>query len=320
MKTSELVVASLLGGALLVGCGDSGTSTGTDSGTDTTTAGTDTTAGTETTDTTDTTDTGNDTDPVGADCSVNEDCSSRVCEKFTDPATGMCVEAPANGNTRIMGTLRALDSNADVITAEINAVAALSAIGDPLNAESIVKGTSDSMGIFDFTSSEPIDAPIGLIALVNTAGYQVTATGLAQPISGNAYGPATTVRDIWAVPTAALDTWNAALMADMDFDQATLPLGAKGGVVGLVRDSSGAPLAGATVVAVDPDTSTAEVRYIDEAGTGVTTGPTSSNGLFILVKPGLKEQFTVTGVSGTAIGTAGSATKDAVFVMVLNVE
>jgi hypothetical protein len=100
-----------------------------------------------------------------------------------------------------------------------------------------------------------------------------------------------------------------------------LPLGESGGVVGLVRDATtGDLIEGAVVVSVDPDASSAKVRYLNAAGDGFTTEMTSTQGMFIVVDPGLGEDFDVEigGVSQGLSGTAGSA-NGAIFTLIMNV-
>jgi hypothetical protein len=106
---------------------------------------------------------------------------------------------------------------------------------------------------------------------------------------------------------------------DPDVDQAKLPLGENGGVIGLVRDTTGAPVAGAQVVPTS-DTSMAFIRYLAEDGT-FTADMTSATGHFVIIGPGLGETFTVQmgGMDVSGVGTAGS-TNDAAFTLVMTVQ
>ncbi len=257
-----------------------------------------------------------DTAANGEDCAVNLDCASRVCEKFTTTEVGVCVDPPEGGATRIMGTVRNLIDGAPFPSAELRVLAALDALSDPTAATPLFTGTADGAGVYDFTSPTPIDAPIGTIALLVEDGHYPTATGIARPVGGNSYGPAGDVFDLWVLPDATLTDWNGYLQGD-DALAEFVPLGEKGGVVGVVRDSSGDPMAGAVVESTIGDGSVALIRYLAEDGMSFTSDMTSSNGLFILVAPQLAEEFTVAGTD--AVGTAGSAATGAVFVMALNV-
>ena len=331
-KTSLLAGLGLLTSLALLACVDSGTTT-TDGGSTTeqdtgtsagATEGTGATSDASTTGgpSTTTDDPATTADPSagdtaanGDDCVVNLDCASRVCEKFTTPEVGVCVDPPDGGSTRVMGTIRDLEGGAPVGGAELRVLAAASALGDPTAASPLFMGTADGAGVYDFESPGPISAPIGIVGLLVEAGRYPTATGLAKPVAGSSYGPAADVWDLWVLSDATLGAWNGLLQADAaltDF----LPLGDKGGVVGIVRDSTGQPMAGAVVESKNPG-SAAMIRYLAEDGASFTSDMTSSNGLFVLVAPMLAEEFTVAGAD--VVGTAGSAMTGAVFVMALNV-
>lgn len=260
---------------------------------------------------------------VGEACSTNEDCSTQVCLQFqaSPPVEGTCEETPADCNTRIYGRVLDFASGEVVEGIEVRAEAALTAAGDPEGAAGLISATSDANGQFDATSTEPLAAPIGLVALTSGEGYFITATGLASPVGSTEYGPATTQRDIWAVPEASLTEWSGFLEADPEFEN-YLPLGVAGGVVGRVRDlNTGDPVAGAVVVPTDPDSSNAVLRYLNEAGDGFTDTETSSNGIFVLIQPGLGEEFDVEigGVAQDLVARAGSATAGgAIFTLIFN--
>ena len=333
----NLSLMTVLTATALVACGDDKGTSDTDGGstagtapvtstnpsassTDEPTDGTDGTAGTaggtEEATTTPTTSTdptmGGDTAADGEQCTANGDCASQGCLKFRDLEGGECVAAPPGGNTRIAGTLVDFATQAPVPNAELRVIGALSALSDPANAPPVITATADAAGQVDVTSTTPISEGIGIVGIITGGDYYTSATGLASPTAGN-YGPMNGNRDIWAVPSAKLTEWSGFLLTDPDLTT-SLPLGEKGGVVGFVRDGTGAPKAGAKVVSVKGATSTAKIRYLAADGMSFTSDVTSSNGIFILVGPGLAEKFKVEG--GTVEGTAGSAEK-AVFVMIL---
>ena len=280
------------------------TSGGTSEGTSDGTTGTPTTGAT--------TMMGGDTAADGEACAANDDCASLGCLKYRDLEDGECVAAPAGGNTRIAGTLIDFASGAPVPSTEVRVIGALSALSNPAMALPILAATSDADGKIDVTSMTPISEGIGIVGIITGGAYYTSATGLASPTAGN-YGPMNGNRDIWAVPSAKLTEWSGYLMADADI-ATSLPLGDKGGVVGFVRDATGAPKAGATVVSAKGAMSTAKIRYLAQDGMSFTSDATSSTGIFVLVSPGLAEKFMVEG--GTVQGTAGSA-ENAVFVMIL---
>ena len=323
LRPWTLSLMTLLTATTLMACGDDkGTSADETGGatmnetdaTDTTTGGD---QGTETAPTTTgatepTTTMTAETAADGESCSANGDCMSQGCLKYRDLSQGECVAAPENGNTRVTGTVLDFVTGEPIPSAEFRAIGALSALTDPLGATAAVMATADASGVIDAVSAMPLKEGIGLIAIISGGDYYTTATGIAAPISGNTYGPMNGNRDMWAMPAAKLTEWSGFLMADAALAE-FLPLGDKGGVVGFVRDGAGAAKAGAKVVPVK-DTSSAQVRYLNDDGLGFNSDATGSSGLFVLVNPGLAEGFKVEG--GTFEASAGSA-PNAAFVMVL---
>ncbi|WP_434422996.1 hypothetical protein [Nannocystis pusilla] len=347
MQRTSLVTLGLLTALVAtVGCGDDKGTTATDASTGTAadteepTAGTtptgtttDATAGTATTDDTEGTTTPTTTEGAceegmqmpgagaeGSACTLNADCESESCIKWTDSQTdAVCGVRAECGNTRFIGTLTDFATGEPIAGAELRVVGALAAIQGIESAVDIVKVTSGADGRIDATSETPVNTGIGVIGVVGGGDYYLTATGLAQPYTGDTlYPPLNGIHDIWGVPTAKLTEWSGFLMADAD--QAVvdaLPLGENGGVVGLVRQG-GVPVAGAVVVP-EMDSSTAAIRYLNEDGMGFNTDGTSSNGVFILLNPAIAEKFTaqLDGNQIGLVGTAGSA-KMAVFALIFN--
>ena len=335
LRPWTLSLITVLTATTLVACGDdkemttSDASTGsaTDDATDTAsssptdgTGGTTEEPGTETTNTPTTTPTttedptmSGDTAADGEACTVNDDCASVGCLKWRDLEMGECVAAPAGGNTRVAGTLIDFVTGLPIPGAELRVIGALSALSDPGMATPVLMGTANAMGQVDVTSSEPITEGIGIVGIITGGDYYTTATGIASPTAG-VYGPMNGNRDIWAVPTAKLTEWSGYLMADPEI-MPSLPLGEAGGVVGFVRDGTGAAKSGAKIISASMGADTkAKVRYLADDGMSFNSDATGTSGIFILVGPGLAERFMVEG--GTVEGTAGSA-KLAAFVLIL---
>jgi hypothetical protein len=257
----------------------------------------------------------------GTACTANGDCESESCLKWTDGQTdAVCGPRAECNNTRFIGTIFDFDTKAPVAGAELRVVGALSALQGPENAVPLVTTTSDANGRIDVTTETPINQGIGVIGVVTGENYYLTATGLAQPYPATtSYPPLNAIHDIWAVPLANLIAWTDLLQEDPDpVVGMNLPLGGAGGVIGLVRKGD-AGVADAVVVSEKAD-STAVIRYLNEDGMGFNADATSSNGVFVLVNPGLAERFTVevggapTGLSGTAGSSANAA-----FVLIFNV-
>lgn len=296
---------------------DTATSSPTD-GSATGTTGTTASSESETTPTTTTTDgtttmMGGDTAADGEACSANDDCASVGCLKWRDLEMGECVAAPPGGNTRVAGTLIDFVSGLPIPGAELRVIGALSALSDPGMATPVLMGTANDKGQVDVTSSEPITEGIGIVGIITGGDYYTTATGIASPTMG-VYGPMNGNRDVWAVPSAKLTEWSGYLMPDPEF-AGLLPLGDEGGVIGFVRDGTGAPKAGAKIISASMgDATKAKVRYLADDGLSFNSDGTGTSGIFVLVSPGLAERFKVEG--GTVEGTAGSA-KKAAFVLIL---
>lgn len=348
MQRTTLVSLGLLTVLLApVGCGDdkqgtesdSGTTTGTMTETGTTDSSTGTTMEQPTGTTAEMTTTGTTEAPTtgsvcpdpmvtepgaGADgsaCTANGDCMSESCIKFTDNQTdATCGPRAECSNTRFIGTLVDFDTKAPIAGGELMVVGALAALGGLENATPLLEVTADASGQIDVTSETPVTEGIGVIGVVGGGAYYVTATGLAQPYSGTStYPPLNGIHDIWGVPAAKLTEWSGYLMTDPDpMVASAVPLGDNGGVIGLVRKGE-AGVADAVVVS-EKDGSTAVIRYLNEDGMGFNPDATSSNGVFVLLNPGLAEKFTVEvgGAPTMLSGTAGSA-KGAAFVLIFNV-
>ncbi|MDC0670722.1 hypothetical protein [Nannocystis radixulma] len=257
----------------------------------------------------------------GSPCTLNADCESETCMKWTDTQTdATCGVRAECGNTRFIGTLTDFDTKEPIPNVELRVVGALAAIQGIESAVDIVKVTSGANGQIDATSATPVNTGIGVIGVVSGGDYYLTATGLAQPYEGSTlYPPLNGIHDIWAVPSAKLTEWSGYLMTDADMAVVdALPLGDNGGVIGLVRE--GTKGVADAVVVPEKDTSTGIVRYLNEDGMGFNADATSSNGVFVLLSPGIAEKYTVE-VAGQATnlwGTAGSA-KMASFVLIFNV-
>jgi hypothetical protein len=264
---------------------------------------------------------------AGDPCTSNGDCESGVCTIFTDvpinddAVCGEFVTTTALGcNTRITGTVFDFATGMPVADATVKVAGAVSAVGNPTGAMALAEATSGADGRIDVTTEMPVKQAIAIIALVESASGFLTATGLSAPIDDAMnYPVGNGIHDLWVVPTGPLGEWTTALEMDMDVPPDQLPLGEQGGVVGLVRDATGAPVAGAVVAPTDAE-STALVRYVNADNT-VSADMTTETGIFIVIGAnqfGEDFEATMDGAS-LATGTAG-ATDNAVFTLILNVD
>lgn len=325
----------------LMGCGDKDEPTTTDeTGSPLTTTGDEPTTGTpgttggestmgETGTPDDTTGEPTTTGPVGetaADgeaCVANGDCMSLGCEKFRDLEMGVCVAAPGGNQTRVMGTLVDFITLQPIANTEMRVLGALTALQNPVDGTADLMAMSDANGQLDVTTTTPFSASFGEVAIVQGGDYYTTATGIAAPLEGVNYGPMNGNHDMWAVPAAKLTEWSGLLAGDPDFmdpdpNKAPLPLGERGGVIGFVRDRTmGMGVAGKKIIGADDGMTDATIRYLSEDGLSFNSEMTGSSGIFVLIRPGLAEQFAVEGTDST--GSAGSALK-AAFVLILSVD
>jgi len=241
-----------------------------------------------------------------AGCAMQGGCDDGHCIIFSDapPDEGAyCDPLPPNAATRATGTVRSLSTQVAAAGASVAIAPALQAVTNPSGAMPILFDTTDGAGEFDVTSAGPVESAIGLIALAQLDGFYLTGTTTAEPLEGNVYPPSNDVHDLWLVNNADLDQWSALMQSDVEAAP-YLPLGNLGGVVGLVRDPNGTPMSGVTVTPVRR-LSQAVVRYV--AGADVVDSETAASGIFIIVNPGLAEEFTVQGPSGSATIVALSA-------------
>lgn len=295
------------------------------------TGGTDETGTASMTSTTAMTDTGEDTGPmmclgvggpnaVGEACTSNDDCESGVCTIYTDVPLNedaVCAETPANCGTRLTGTVFDFTTLEPVPNETVRVVGALQAITNPEMAMSIMETTSGADGRVDVTSDMAISASIAIIALAGGGDNFLTATGLASGDESGAYDVGVGNHDLWIVPAATLTEWSTTLEGDMEIPADLLPLGENGGIVGLVRDDTGAPVAGA-MVEPDADSSAAVVRYLADDGS-FNDQMTESSGIFVIFgAPTTGEDFNAL-VNGQVVASelAGSAA-GVIFTLILD--
>ena len=296
--------------------GTPGTTEGESTITDLTTGPDDTTSG-------ESTGPAGETAADGEPCLANGDCMSLGCEKFRDLEMGVCVAAPGGNQTRVMGTLVDFITLQPIADTEMRVLGALTALQNPVDGTADLTAMSDAGGQLDVTTTTPFSASFGEVAIVQGGEYYTTATGIAAPLEGVNYGPMNGNHDMWAVPSIKLTEWSALLVADPEFmdpdpDKAPLPLGERGGVIGFVRDrATGMGVAGKKIVGADDGMTDAVIRYLSEDQLSFNSEMTGSSGIFVLIRPGLAEQFAVEGTDST--GSAGSALK-AAFVLILSVD
>ncbi len=239
----------------------------------------------------------------GDACAANDDCASGVCVLFTDAPIdddAVCGPVPANCGMRVTGTIFDFSTGEPVSGATLVVAATSEVASNATGAMPIIEATSDANGRVDETSIMAISGPEGLVGLASAAGYSPTTTSLASPGPDmQTYPVGTGNHDIWLVPEAVLTNWSDQLALDPTIDVADLPLGDAGGVVGFVRDATGAPVAGAAVASAS-DVSSAVIRYLNDDGT-FNDAMTTELGVFVILDPAVPEDFEAA-VGGVPIG------------------
>jgi hypothetical protein len=258
----------------------------------------------------------------GLGCESNEDCASGVCNLFEDAPptpTAVCIPTPLACETWITATVRDITTTTPLPGAELRVLKALDAITNPAGAAPVALTTSDRVGHVDVVTDLAVDAPFGIVGVVDAPAYYTSGTPLAAPDVNNRYTVGIDVHELWVVPEATLDAWTNELALDPNIDPDALPLGANGGTVGIVRDAfTGLPVAGASVI--PPPDSFAQFRYPHSNGS-LDAIATDSTGLFVgLGVSTTGEELTVVTPSGTQATATLSSAAGIVFVAAFDVQ
>lgn len=228
-------------------------------------------------------------EPPGA-CFNNAMCDSCNCRTYRDTppdAMATCIDAQDEA-MMITATVLSFPSGEALPGIDVRVVNALDIVTTgAANATAIAEVVADAQGRIAVGLSEPPLDQVGIIAITSGDGYRETATGLAKP----PYEAANAIHDLYVVPQAQLTEYSDALMADAEV-ASFLPLGNEGGVVGIARNRyTGEPVAGATIESKTNGTQTgAVVRYHQPDGS-FTEDATSETGVYVIVNPGLAEEF-----------------------------
>ena len=259
--------------------------------------------------------------PAPGACYNNQGCDSCNCRVFTDnppDAEATCVEEQAEAMV-ITATVFDFPGQTAQPGITVKVVNALDiALGSLDTIEPIAEATSDASGRIEIALAEPPQDQIGIVALVQAAGFRDTATGLAKP----PYEPSNAIHDLFVVDDAALGEWSTALGQDAALAD-YLPLGDAGGVVGIARNRyTGDPVAGLEIVSLtNGDASEAIVRYLQDDGT-FADGTTTATGIYVILNPELAEEFEASldgAIVSTRANKAGSGAPG-VFTMNLTID
>lgn len=247
--------------------------------------------------------------PIGASCTRNEDCESLFCYAFSDaPADpdAYCQSASASCETRVVGTVRDIETRAAIAGAQVRIVGLISASVNPQSAPSLASGTTDENGRLDIETTAQVEQPVGLGSLIVASSYADSLALVSEPVdiqSATFYGPGVDAQDQWVVSAATVSAWSATLAQDpslIDY----LPLEDEGGFVGIAVDAqSGQPRAGVSIVSEAGSGTQAMIRYLANGGSSFSSSATDSSGLFVILNPGVGETFGM-GTQGFSVVTA----------------
>ncbi len=293
------IVASLFGITFVfgaVGCGDDDDDSGTgDSDTDTDTdSDSDSDSDSDTDGDTDG-DADGDADADGGtgaiECLMMEDCETDFCESFqnapSDP-DAHCADPPPAGTINLIGNVRDFETDEYLTNTEVHIAGAAQASTNPTAAYNnpLVTTTTNGDGFFEEREYKwnMSTAVLGIIAMVQADGYMFSSSGLVEP-QGSSYPFGVLNRDVIVVSQATRDKWKAL----MEQNAALANIEPKCmGRIWYAED--GVPVEGIQLRS-NSATSQAKVYYLNEAEDGFTEDVTSSNGLFLIVNPGLVEGF-----------------------------
>jgi hypothetical protein len=258
--------------------------------------------------------------PPPGQCYNNAGCESCNCVAFQDnppDPQAMCAEPGAPGELRVTATLFEFPGRTIVANQAVKLFNAFDVgIYGIEMATAQAETTADAMGRIDVTIT-PTDQ-IGMVAIIEAEGFRATATGLAKP----PYEPANVIHDLFVVRESDLAAWSTELAAEPELSE-WLPLGEKGGVVGVARNRyTGEPMAGLAIVSkTNGDSTGAVVRYLQDDGTFTATS-TSGTGVYVLLNPALAEEFEAVAdgaIVSTRANKAGSGAPG-VFTMNLTID
>lgn len=280
-------------------------------------------------------------DSSDADCrwDLNDPCGpDRYCQTFQDApvqAEARCVDGdPKSPKTRLLGTVfdfGALVCSGALVPAkgvELRFAPALEAATDADSAWAmpLAKTVSDARGRFDL-SVDLTGTGLGVLGLAAGGQYARSANGIVVPALVQpkgcrlCYGDGSDAHDVFALPVSMLADWSDALSKDSAQVRERLPIGKRGGTVGLVRVlETGVPVAG-VVIKSAVENGTGHVRYLNEDQASFNTKATTRTGAFVVLGPSLAEGFDAVfkGKKLTRSPNLAGTTPNSVLVMLYNV-
>ncbi|MBN2670797.1 MAG: hypothetical protein JXX29_03950 [Deltaproteobacteria bacterium] len=190
---------------------------------------------------------------IGESCMQLEDCASGFCSVNahtpTDP-TGTCQAAPPLGDVHVLANVRDFMTDELMPGVQIKIGGALDISQNPTGYPVTDTLVSDANGYIDTVlTGASVELALGIMAVAEADGYYPTVTGLVKPEAGCGVYPAGIRNpDLKVMKESDLSALSDMLLAFDPTLETKLPLGDKGGVVGLIRHVvTGEMVAGAQI-------------------------------------------------------------------------
>ncbi len=232
----------------------------------------------------------------GDHCLEMEDCASGFCTTSSHaPADkdAICAKAPAVGDIHLLSTLTDFMTGDIIPNQTLKVGGGFDVSQNPTGFPVAAEITSDKNGKIDeLLTGKTTKLPLAIVVVGEAKDYYPTSTGVSTPEAGcGIYPPATRNADLKMIKKADLTALSDALKNSYPDESDNLPLGDKGGVLGVIKFVETGAGVKDTVVKSTIDTSKTRIYYLNKAQDGFTKDKTSENGIFILIKAGLAEEF-----------------------------
>lgn len=232
----------------------------------------------------------------GASCMQLEDCVSGFCAVYSHTPTdanGTCQPAPPPGDIHVLGNVRDFMTDELMPNVTIKLGGAIDISQNPTGYPVAETLTSDANGLVDAVlTGDATHLILGIIAVIEADGYYPTSTGLAKPSAGcGMYEAGIRNPDLKMMKITDMNRLSDLLLAGYPALADSLPLGEKGGVVGLIRDvNSGEAVSGVEIRSAN-SASVAQIYYLNGSRDAFTADLSSSSGVFVILNPGMAEEF-----------------------------
>lgn len=247
--------------------------------------------------------------PLGAPCMEIYDCASGYCaiSSHTPSSTdAICEAAPPFGDVHMLANVRDFMTDELMPHSIIKIGGALDIVQNPTGFPVTDTLTANEIGIVDAVlTGDTVTLPLGIIAVIEAEGYYPTSTGLIRPEAGCGVYPAGIRNpDLKMMKRSDLTQLDDLLLSSDASLSPFLPLGDKGGVVGLIRDVHNGQFAEGIVIRSRQSDSKAKIFYMNENTDGFNTKQSGTSGIFVILQPGLAEEFNAYNTAGHQVSRA----------------